>query len=92
MKEIFSTLGAAYLLVMNLIGFLQMGIDKRRARRGRYRISERALIATAYLGAGIGSFLGMYFFHHKTKHIKFRIALPVAAILTSILAIMLFMR
>ena len=92
MEQFWYALGAAYLLVINLAGFLQMGVDKRKARRGQYRIPERTLLLTAFLGGGIGSFLGMLTFRHKTRHIKFKVALPVAAVLISILAIKLLMR
>lgn len=67
------------LAVMNLIGFIQMGIDKHRAVSKKWRIPERILIGTALLGGGIGSFLGMHVFRHKTKHPKFFILLPLAA-------------
>ena len=70
-----------YLLVLSVVGFAMMGIDKRRAIKRQWRISERTLIITSFLGGGIGSFLGMLVFHHKTKHRKFIILLPVSAII-----------
>ena len=54
-----------------------MGIDKHRASNHKWRISEKFLITLAILGASAGSILGMGVFHHKTKHPKFYIGLPV---------------
>ena len=68
-----------YLVFMSLIGLIQMGMDKRRAIKKRWRIPERTLILTAFLGGGIGSLLGMYVFRHKTRHRKFVILIPIAA-------------
>ena len=56
-----------YLLIINLIGFLAMGIDKFKAKRGYWRIPEGTLIMITALGGGIGTLLGMYTFRHKTK-------------------------
>jgi uncharacterized membrane protein YsdA (DUF1294 family) len=67
---------------MNIAGFLTMGIDKRRAVKNRWRIPERTLFLVALLGGGIGSYLGMHSFRHKTKHMSFRIVLPVSAAVT----------
>ena len=74
------TLLAGYLLLVNLAGFLLMGLDKRRARRGAWRISEKALFLTAVLGGSLGSIVGMRTFRHKTKHWYFRYGLPALLI------------
>ena len=60
------TLLAGYLLLVNLAGFLLMGLDKRRARRGAWRSSEKALFLPAVLGGSRGSIVGMRTFRHKT--------------------------
>ncbi|MFT4144156.1 MAG: DUF1294 domain-containing protein [Mobilitalea sp.] len=70
-----------YILIMSTAGFVMMGIDKKKAIKRQWRISERTLIVTAFLGGGIGTFLGMSVFHHKTKHRKFIILLPISAII-----------
>lgn len=70
-----------YLTVMNLLGFVIMGIDKQKAKQRAWRIQEKTLFAIAFLGGGIGSLCGMYFFRHKTKHKKFLVLLPLAALL-----------
>ena len=74
------TLLAGYLLLVNLAGFLLMGLDKRRARRGAWRISEKALFLPAVLGVSLGSIVGMRTFRHKTKHWYFRYGLPALLI------------
>ena len=66
----------AALIAMNLVSFALMGIDKRRAQRGAWRISEKVLfLATACFG-GLGGVMGMRLFHHKTKHWYFRVFFP----------------
>jgi uncharacterized membrane protein YsdA (DUF1294 family) len=62
-----------YLLIINIIGFCAMGIDKFKAKRNYWRIPEGTLIMIAILGGGIGSILGMYTFRHKTKKMKFTV-------------------
>lgn len=69
-----------YLLLMNAIGLLLMLIDKRKAIKNKWRISEATLLAVAIAGGSIGSIAGMHFFRHKTRNLKFSIGLP--AILT----------
>lgn len=66
-----------YLLAVNLVTFCAYGIDKRKARRGKWRMKERTLIGLAILGGSIGAFLGMQLFHHKTRRRKFTIGIPV---------------
>lgn len=70
-----------YLVVINIIAFLAMGIDKRRSIKNEWRISEKALFTLAFIGGSIGSILGMYIFRHKTKKIYFQIFFYVALVL-----------
>lgn len=65
--------------VMSVIGFALMGIDKSRAINRKWRIKEATLFLIAFLGGGIGSTLGMFFFRHKTKHWYFRLFFPLFA-------------
>lgn len=65
-----------YLFLINLCGFFSMGIDKWKARKGKWRIPEKTLFLFAILGGSIGSLLGMHLFHHKTKHWYFRFGIP----------------
>ena len=69
-------------LFMNLVGFLIMGIDKRRAIKRKYRVSEAALFTVATLFGGVGSTCGMFFFRHKTKHWYFRYGFPLLGAIT----------
>ena len=66
-----------YLLAANILEFLLMGSDKRRAKRGSRRVPERTLLLTALLGGSLGGVLGMAVFRHKTRHWYFALGLPV---------------
>lgn len=66
-----------YLAGVNLLCFLLMGADKYRAQRRRWRIPERVLLGTAFLGGSLGGLLGMFLFRHKTRHPPFRYGLPL---------------
>jgi uncharacterized membrane protein YsdA (DUF1294 family) len=88
MKDI-SIIAVGYLVILSFAGLISMGMDKRRAIRNKWRIPERTLLLIAFIGGGIGSFLGMRIFRHKTKHRKFVILLPIAAVLYAILLIYL---
>ena len=72
--------GAA-LVLLNLFAFILFGVDKSRAQRGAWRISERALLLSAACFGGTGALLGMRVFRHKTRHWKFRILVPLFALL-----------
>ncbi len=80
---------AAYLAAANLAAFAAFGVDKRRAKRGAWRIPERTLFLLAILGGSIGAFLGMHVFHHKTKHWYFRWGIPAILLLQCAAAIWL---
>jgi len=69
-----------YLIIINLIGFLAMWIDKYKAKKGYWRIPEGTLIIITLLGGGIGTIAGMYKFRHKTKKLKFTVGLPTILI------------
>ena len=74
--EILQIILIGYLVIINLIGFSVMGIDKKRAIRGAWRISEASLFLTAFLGGALGCTLGMRHFRHKTKHWYFKYGMP----------------
>ena len=86
MNHLKETILLVSLFLMNAAGFLVMFIDKQKARRGRWRIPERTLLLLAALGGSVGSLLGMYLFHHKTKHLKFTLGIPLILILQLLLA------
>ena len=72
---------AGYLLLVNLVAFALMGIDKRRAKKDAWRIKEKTLFLPVLLGGGVGGILGMKVFRHKTKHWYFRFGFPAILIL-----------
>lgn len=84
-KELWQLLGL-YLLGVNVWAFSMMGADKRRAKRGAWRISEKALFLPAVLGGSLGGILGMRVFHHKTRHWYFQFGLPALLAAQVILA------
>ena len=78
-----------YLLIINISGFLVMGIDKHKAKMGNRRIPENSLFMFTVLGGGVGTIIGMYVFHHKTKKLKFTIGMPLILILEILIFIYL---
>lgn len=80
-----------YLVMINVIGFLAMYLDKQKARNGSWRISEKTLMMLTALGGGIGTLTGMYLFRHKTKKLKFTIGIPVIIIAEILLVIISIM-
>lgn len=69
-----------YLVTINLIGLLIMYIDKKKAKYGRWRIPEKTLLIIALFGGSIGTMIGMYWFKHKTKKLKFTLGFPTILI------------
>lgn len=76
-----------YLIVINVVGFLIMGFDKWKAKRGSWRIPEKTLFTITLMGGGVGTIAGMYTFRHKTKKLYFTIGFPVILIAEAILVI-----
>jgi len=68
--------------VINLIVFLLYGADKRRAKKNAWRIPEKTLLVGTWLLGGVGAWLAMRAFRHKTKHIAFQVSAPVGAVLS----------
>lgn len=82
----------AYLIVVNLWAFALMWFDKRRSKRkGARRIRERTLFLSALLGGGLGAFLGMWVFRHKTRHWYFVLGVPLIAIAEAAAGFWLYM-
>jgi uncharacterized membrane protein YsdA (DUF1294 family) len=77
-------------IMMNLIGLILMWVDKNRAIHRKYRIRERTLWLTALFGGAFGTTLGMRFFHHKTKHLTFKLGFPLLAAVELILLSYIF--
>lgn len=79
-----------YLFLINFLGFLLMGIDKYKAKKQKWRISEKTLFLFPLLGGSLGATIGMFTFHHKTKHWYFRQGFPFLLILqTAIICFLL---
>ena len=78
-----------YLVVINLIGFVAMWSDKRKAQKNQWRTPEGTLMGICLLGGGIGTIWGMYKFRHKTKKLKFTVGMPTILIIEIILQVYL---
>ena len=78
-----------YLLAVNITSFILYGIDKYKAKNGRWRISEATLLLMAVIGGSIGAWAGMRLWHHKTMHKKFKYGIPVIIIIQVALAVYL---
>lgn len=87
MKWVLSILAA-----VNLLAFALYGVDKVKAKKGAWRIPEATLLLVAFLGGSVGALLGMEVFRHKTRHLKFRILVPLFLILHIALAVYMVKR
>jgi len=74
-------LAMAYIGLTSLFSFVIMGIDKRKAVKGAYRISEKFLFTCAFAGGSAGILAGMYIFRHKIRRWKFKLGIPVILVL-----------
>ena len=78
-----------YILAINAVAFIVYGIDKYKAKKAKWRISEATLLLLAVLGGSIGAWMGMKVWHHKTMHKKFKYGIP--AILLIQIALMAYL-
>lgn len=79
-----------YLVAINAIGMVLFGLDKAFSKqKGHPRIPERVLLWTARIGGGVGGWLGMLLFRHKTKHIRFKVLVPLWTVIWIALFLML---
>ena len=78
-----------YLLAVNAVTFIVYGIDKYKAKKAKWRISEATLLLLAVLGGSVGAWMGMKVWHHKTMHKKFKYGIP--AILLIQIALMVYL-
>ncbi len=93
MDDIFSLKNILiYLVAINLITFVTMYVDKKKAKWGKWRIKESTLFTLVFLGGGIGGIAGMYLFRHKTKKTRFVIGFPLILITEVICAIILLIK
>ena len=84
MEEIF-----CYLLAVNIATFFMYGIDKYKAKKSKWRISEAKLLTMVAIGGSIGAWAGMRLWHHKTMHKKFKYGIPVIIIMQIALVVYL---
>lgn len=78
-----------YLVSINCISFIVMGVDKHKARKRAWRIPESTLFVLALIGGSLGSILGMHLFHHKTRHWYFLYGMPTILIIQALLVLLL---
>lgn len=76
-----------YLIAVNLLALICFGVDKYKAKNRQWRISENTLMLIAVCGGSLGAVCGMHLFHHKTRHRKFSVGLPVILVIQAIAAI-----
>ena len=81
-----------YLVIINLVLFVTMAIDKQKAKRDKRRVPEATLFLMALIGGSIGGIAGMYCFRHKTKHMSFVIGFPAILILELALVIFILVK
>ena len=79
-------------VLVNLVAFALMGVDKQRARTHQWRVPEKTLFLLAIIGGSVGALLGMWCFHHKTRHWYFRYGIPVILVVQLALAGWLWLR
>ena len=92
MRELLTTPAGAlavWLIAINLVTFAVYGADKRRARRGAWRVPEKTLFLLPLLGGSVGALLGMCVFHHKTRHWYFVWGIPAILLAQIALAVWL---
>ena len=78
-----------YLIIMNIVGFFAMAIDKAKARKRKWRVREKTLITISAIGGSIGCLIGMDLFRHKTNHKKFYVGIPVILLAQIVVAIII---
>lgn len=81
-----------YELIINLLAFVLFGVDKYKAKRGQWRISEWRLMLLSLFGGGAGALCGMYVWRHKTQHKLFVIGVPLLVILHFVFLYYAFLR
>lgn len=91
MEKYLIIIACVYLVIINIVSFALMGIDKHRARKGEWRISEAALFTSALLFGGLGSTIGMWHFRHKTRHWYFVVGMPLILIIEVAIIILILM-
>ncbi|MBD5522753.1 MAG: DUF1294 domain-containing protein [Lachnospiraceae bacterium] len=79
----------SYLIIINLIGFVIMGVDKLKAKKRAWRIPESTLFVVALIGGSLGTTIGMHVFHHKTRHWYFLYGMPAILLIQIAIVVVL---
>ena len=82
---------AIYIIIINIITFIYYGIDKLKAKKGKWRTPESTLIRLAVIGGSIGAYLGTKIWHHKSLHKKFKYGIPIILIIQIALIYTIFL-
>lgn len=77
-----------YIIFINIVLFLAMYFDKRKAIKNKWRTPEKVLFLYVFLGGGIGGTIAMHLFHHKTKHWYFKYGFPIITIIEFVATIL----
>ena len=78
-----------YLVLINVVAFASMGIDKYKAKHKKWRIQEKTLFLLAIIGGSLGALYGMHLFRHKTKHFSFILGMPLILAIQIVLAVII---
>lgn len=78
----------SYLVIINVISFISMYVDKKKAIKNKWRISEKTFLIYTFLFGGVGVIGGMNMFRHKTKHLKFSLLIPIILTVQIIVIVM----
>ena len=81
-----------YLITVNILTFAVYGIDKLKAKKGKWRIPEASLLGLAVIGGSIGAYFGIKVWHHKTLHKKFKYGIPAIIILQTVCICLVWFR
>lgn len=80
-----------YLFIINIITFIYMGLDKRKAKKHSFRIPEKVLLTLSFLGGSLGTLIAMHCFHHKTQKIVFRIGVPLLFVINIFMILFVYL-
>ncbi len=80
-----------FVLLINIIGFIIMGVDKYKAKKRLWRIPEKIFFTVTVLGGAVGVYTGMLYFRHKTKHWYFMLGIP-AILLAEVIITLFFIK
>ena len=90
MPKLFRQILFYYLIAVNVLAFVLMGVDKRRAKQNAWRIPEKTLFGLSLLGGSAGTWAGMYAFRHKTKHWYFVKGMPLIFFIHVVIACVIY--